>query len=387
MTSIMNSPLTSKVSLRLYTLYFLKLGSVVFGGPIVLASRMHKDLVEDKKWITNEEYIEGMALAQLAPGPLATQLAIYIGWLRAGILGANIAAVSFLLPSFLIVIALSELYIRYESLTWLQGAFYGIGASVIAIVFQGAYKLTKRTLANDKLLWTVAITSALVTYLTETEFVSLFLLAGIVAIIIKTPLHFNAFSKKSLIALPWLFTGIHGPEKPETLWSIWTFFSKSGAVVFGSGLAIVPFLHGGVVNDFHWLTERQFLDAVAIAMITPGPVVITVAFIGYLVSGFTGAFVAALGVFLPCYLFVIIPAPFYRKFSKNVQIKAFVEGVTSAAIGAIAGAALILGRRAIVDLPTIALAISTIFILAKFKKIPEPLIILGAGLIGIAIQS
>jgi chromate transporter len=169
------------------------------------------------------------------------------------------------------------------------------------------------------------------------------------------------------------------------LWQIGIFFAEAGAFVFGSGLAIVPFLYGGVVNEHHWLTERQFVDAVAVAMITPGPVVITVGFIGYLVAGFPGALVAALATFLPCYFFTIIPAPYFKKHGKHPGVIAFVDGVTAAAIGTITGAVIVLGKRSITDLPTILLAVTTVALLWKFKKIPEPAIVAAAALIGLAV--
>jgi chromate transporter len=183
-----------------------------------------------------------------------------------------------------------------------------------------------------------------------------------------------------------LLTGLGATASFGVLLDILWFFTKAGAFVFGSGLAIVPFLHGGVVNEYHWLTERQFLDAVAVAMITPGPVVITVAFIGYLVAGPAGAFMASLGVFLPTYLFVVIPAPYYRRIAHNVQIQAFVAGVTAAATGAIGGAAVVLGRRAIVDVPTVLIAAATLLVLVKAKKAPEPLLILAAGVVGVVLR-
>jgi chromate transporter len=157
--------------------------------------------------------------------------------------------------------------------------------------------------------------------------------------------------------------------------------------VFGSGLAIVPFLYGGVVKEYQWLNEQQFVDAVAVAMITPGPVVITVAFIGFLVAGFPGASVAAFATFFPCYIFTILPAPYFKKYGKHPAIKAFVDGVTAAAIGAIAGAVVVLSKRMISDIPSIIIALATIGILLKFKKIPEPAIILVAALIGVVIKS
>ncbi len=368
--------------------YFLKLGTFVFGGPVVLCDHMRQDLVEDKKWITPEEYNEGFSLSQMAPGPLAAQLAIYLGWARGGILWATIAGVAFVLPSFIMVLLLAALYIKYGGLPWIQGAFYGIGSTVIAIMVSSSYKLSKKSFKKDYVLWGVGIISAVVTIWTESENVFLFLLSGIALALFRgrkmtttglTPGLFFADSS-------WLMTGIHGVSNSAALWEIFLFFAKAGAFVFGSGLAIVPFLHGGVVTEHAWLSEKQFLDAVAVAMITPGPVVITVAFIGYLISGPVGAVVGALGVFLPCYLFVIIPAPYYSKFAKNLTIRAFIDGVTAAAVGSIAGATVILGRRALIDVPTVALFLVSSFIILKVKKIPEPIVILLVGLVGVFIQ-
>jgi chromate transporter len=163
------------------------------------------------------------------------------------------------------------------------------------------------------------------------------------------------------------------------------FFAKAGAFVFGSGLAIVPFLYGGVVHDHQWLSERQFVDAVAVAMITPGPVVITVGFIGYLIAGLPGAVVAAVGTFLPCYLFTILPAPYFKKYGKRPALVAFVDGVTAAAIGAITGAVIVLAQRSIVDLTTALLALVVIGLLWKVKKLPEPLLVALAAIIGLLV--
>src|SRR5438876_708642 len=335
-------------TLRALVLYFARLGTFGFGGPIVLTATMRKDLVETRGWITEGEYREGLALAQLAPGPLAAQLAIYLGWVRFGVFGATAVAFSFIAPSFVMVIGLAAAYVRLGGLPWMQGAFYGIGAVVIAIIARSAQKLVQRTLSKDRLLWLVFAVSAATTAWTESEIVWLFLASGVFIMLAR---HMSARKATALSAIPlWLITGLHGPASTGTLMQIFWYFAEAGAFVFGSGLAIVPFLHGGVVNQMHWLTERQFLDAVAVAMITPGPVVITVSFIGYLVGGFAGAALAALGVFLPCYVFVILPAPHFKRFAQNTRIKAFVDGVTAAAVGAIAGAAFVLGRRAIYDI-------------------------------------
>jgi len=378
---------THPYSLRELCGYFLRLGTFGFGGPIALVGYMQRDLVEERRWVSEQDYREGLALAQLAPGPLAAQLAIYLGWVRGRLLGATLVSIAFILPSFVMVLALAALYLRFGGIGWMQGAFYGIGAAVIAIIVRSAVKLTRMTLAQDRLLWTLFTVAAAITAWTESEVVWVFLASGVAALLIKAPPRLRggpATTAFGLLPLPsWLLSGLHGPATEGTLWTIALYFTEAGAFVFGSGLAIVPFLYGGVVEHYQWLSDRQFLDAVAVAMITPGPVVITVAFIGYLAAGPLGATVASIAVFLPCYLFTVIPAPHFRRFARNRQIRAFVDGVTAAATGAIAGAAFVLGRRAIIDLPTVLIALSTFLLLAKVKKVPEPLVILAAGVVGI----
>jgi chromate transporter len=367
--------------------YFLWLGTFGFGGPIALCGYMQRDLVERRRWVSPEDYKEGLALAQLAPGPLAAQLAIYLGWVRARVLGATLVGVAFVLPSFLMVLVLSAVYLRYGGLSWMQGAFYGIGAAVIAIIARSAWKLVKMTLARDRLLWAISIVAGVVTAWTESEIVWVFIGGGLLGLVARGLPGLGSRATAAAVAPIWLVSGLHGPAASETLWRIWWYFAEAGAFVFGSGLAIVPFLYGGVVERFHWLTERQFLDAVAVAMITPGPVVITTAFIGYLVAGPLGATVAAFGVFFPCYLFVIVPAPYFRRFAGNRAVKGFVDGVTAAATGAIAGAAVVLGRRAIFDLPTTLIALGTLGALIYLRRIPEPLVIVAAGVVGLALTA
>ena len=370
--------------------YALKLGTTGFGGPVALVGYMHRDLVEHRKWISEEQYREGLALAQLAPGPLAAQLAIYLGYVHYRILGATLVGAAFVLPSFLIVVALGWAYVRYGGLPWIQAVFYGVGAAVIGIIANSAYKLTKKTLGRDNLLWFIYLVSAVLTVVTESEIVWLFLGAGVLTWLVRAPPK-NWFSKNISPAVAAL------PVDPHTVvalfpaldWNqllqIGIFFAEAGAFVFGSGLAIVPFLYGGVVNEYHWLNDRQFLDAVAVALITPGPVVITVGFIGYLVAGFPGAVVAALATFLPCYLFTVIPAPYFSKYGKLAGVKAFVDGVTAAAIGTIAGAVVVLGERSIIDLATAVMALLTLVALLKFKKLPEPVLVAVAAVLGIAL--
>jgi len=351
------------MTFRALIAYFLRLGATGFGGPVALAAAMERDLVAERAWFTPDQYRDGLTLAQLAPGPLAAQLAIYLGWAAYGFSGATAVAIAFVLPSFVMVLALSMAYVHYGEMPWIAHAFYGIGAAVIAVILRGAVRLASRTLAKDPTLWALFAINAIVTAVTERELVSLILVSGFVLLAVRL---------RGLLALP----------LSETLWQIALYFGQAGAVVFGSGLAIVPFLHGGVVEKYHWLSERQFLDAVAVAMITPGPVVITVAFIGYLVAGAAGALVAAVAVFLPCYLFVVIPAPYFHRIVGNRPLRLFIDGVTAAAVGAIAGAVIVLGRRALIDLGAAAIFVAALLLL-QWKRVPEAIVVVAAGVVGL----
>jgi len=371
--------------------YFLKLGSTGFGGPVALVGYMHKDLVETKKWISEDEYKQGLALAQLAPGPLAAQLGIYLGFVHHRIIGATAAGLAFILPSFIMVVLLGIAYKLFGGLPWMHAVFYGVGAAVIGIIIMSSYKLTiksigKFNLASFKtnwLLWLFYIAAAVITYITEQENILLFVGAGLLYMFVKAPPKISAGKVANTFVL--LQIGFWDYQA-STLQKIAIFFTKAGAFVFGSGLAIVPFLHSGVVTQNHWLTEQQFVDAVAVAMITPGPVVITVGFIGYLVAGFPGACVAALATFLPCYLFTVIPAPYFHKIAKNKPVKAFVDGITAAVVGALVGAVIVIAKRSITDIPTAVIAIATIFALLYIKKVQEPYIILAAAIAGILLK-
>lgn len=373
-------------ALRVLLGYFLRLGALGFGGPIALVGYMQRDLVEERKWIAKEDFLEGLAFSQLCPGPLAAQLAKYIGWLQGGTLGATLTGAAFILPSFLMVLGLAWLYVHFGQLGWIQGMFYGIGAAVSAIIVRSAWKLIQKTLGKDYLLWALFSALAITTVWTQSEIVWLFVLSGLVSLLVKAPPRLRGKTAGAAVVAPGLVTGLLGTASMGTVASVFFFFLKAGAFVFGSGLAIVPFLYGGVVGKFHWLTERQFLDAVAVAMITPGPVVITSGFIGYLVAGPVGACAAALAVFLPPYLLVIFVAPYYRRFAQNRQVKAFVQGVTAAAVGAIAGAAVILSRRAVVDVPTVMIAVTAFAVLLWFKRIPEPMLIAAAAIAGVLLR-
>jgi len=360
--------------------YFLRLGTWGFGGPIALAGYMQRNLVEEKRWFTKQEFLDGLALAQLAPGPLAAQLAMYLGLLRGGTLGASLIAVAFIAPSFLMVLALSFFYVKFGGLPWMQAAFYGVGAAVVAIIARSAIKLIKTAIGKDKLLWVIFLVLLAATAITEREIVWLFLAGGLLSLLVKARPNLSP----SLNSFALLTSGSVSAGT-SLFFQILIFFTKASLFVFGSGLAIVPFLHGGIVLERHWLTEQQFIDAVAVAMITPGPVVITVGFIGYIVHGWSGAMAAALGVFLPVYLVVVIAGPFYKKFAGNPQLRAFVQGVTAAATGAIAGAAIVLARRSVMDVPTTLIAIICLLLLFKWK-IPEPLLISAAAISGLLLH-
>jgi chromate transporter len=376
------------VSTRSLAAYLLRLGAVGFGGPIALVARMHRDLVEERRWFAEREYREGLTLAQLAPGPLAAQLAMYLGWARGGAAGAALAGLAFVAPSLLLVLGLSVIYVRYGRLAWLEDAFYGVGAAVIAVIARSTTKLARTTLGSDRLLWALFAVNAVVTAWTESERLSVIAASGVVAVVARGGAGSRSVDEVLPALLPpgLLALGTTDAVAASVVSQLFWFFVKAGLVVFGSGLAIVPFLYGGVVEHFGWLTERQFLDAVAVSMLTPGPVVITVAFIGYLVAGLPGALAAAAGVFLPTYLVVVVAAPYFRRVAGSVRARTFVDGVTAAVTGALAGAVLVLGRRAITDAPTAVLGVISLAVLLRWGRVGEPLLLLAAAGAGIALR-
>jgi chromate transporter len=377
------APVAARYTLWQLVRYMLALGTWGFGGPVALVGYMYRDLVERRQWIGESDYKEGLTLAQLMPGPLAAQLAIYLGYVHYRVRGATLAGIAFVLPSFLMVVAIGAAYVAYGGIGWMQSVFYGVGAAVIGIIAMSAYKLTTKNIGKDRLLWAIFLASAAVTVITESEIVWVFLGGGVLVWLWRAPPRLRGLhavgvplaAAFSLAAVDW-----------HKLGQIGAYFAYAGSFVFGSGLAIVPFLYGGVVKEYAWLTDRQFVDAVAVAMITPGPVVITTGFIGFLVAGFWGAVTAAGATFLPCYLFTILPAPYFKKHGQRPAIVAFVDGVTAAAIGAITGAVIVIGQRSIIDWVTGTLALVTVAVLWRFKKIPEPAIVLVAALIGLVVQ-
>lgn len=372
--------------------YFLKLGTIGFGGPVALVGFMHRDLVEQRRWITEDTYKLSLALAQIMPGPLAAQTAIAIGYFEGGILGATLVGLAFIIPSFLMVVAISLAYVAYGGLWWMQALFYAIGATVIAIIAIAAYKLARSTNKKDPLLWGIFAMLGVVTVWAQAELAEFFILAGLLVLLARAWPGWKgaAVMTSGAVALAgtilllefWLRQAGTTSGSEHLLAQILLFFTKAGAFVFGSGLAIIPFLQQGVVQQFGWLNEHQFLDAVAVAMITPGPVVITVAFIGFLVAGMAGAVMASVGIFLPVYVFTVLPAPWFKRHRGNPQLKAFVDGATAAATGAITGAVIVLGMRAITDWATAIIALVSFAVLWRYK-ISEPIIVSISAIVGL----
>lgn len=328
------------IPFRRYVRYFLGLGTWGFGGPIATVGYMQRDLVERKGWISRGDFLDGVAY----------------------------------------------LYVRFQGFSAVQWLFYGIAPAVMAIIALAAVKLARLTNAKDLRLWVIAAVIMGVTALTGAEIAILFIAAGLVMVLWDAPPAFlRRGGSPSLLGVVLPFSVFTGIATAGTLVALGLFFLKAGAFIFGSGLAIVPFLREGVVDQHHWLTERQFLDAVAIGLISPGPVVITAAFIGYIVGGVAGAGVSTVAIFLPIYLGVVVPGGWFIRHRGNPQIKAFVKGATAAAAGAIAGATIVLTRQAVVDFPTAGILVASLLFVWRFKN-REPFLVLLAGAAGILMK-
>jgi chromate transporter len=370
--------------------YFLGLGTWGFGGPIATVGYMQRDLVGKRAWLSRKDFLDGVALGQTMPGPLAAQVVMWVGYLQRGALGALGTSLIFILPSFVLVLAVAFLYVQYQGLAVVQAVFYGVAPAVMAIIAFAAVKLARLTNQRDARLWVISIVILAVTALTGAEIALLFLAAGFVMVLWDAPPRFlkrsSGLSNLLLVGtLPVNFSIATGTATAATLLTLGLFFLKAGAFIFGSGLAIVPFLREGVVVQHQWLTERQFLDAVAMGLITPGPVVITAAFIGYLVGGFAGAAIATVAIFTPIYLGVVIPGGWFIRHRDNARVKAFVKGATAAAAGAIAGATVILTRDAVVDLRTLAILLVSLVFVWRFKN-KEPILVVLAAATGILLK-
>ena len=365
--------------------YFLRLGTTGFGGPIALAGYMQRDLVERRRWFTQEEYLQGLAVSQTLPGPLAAQLAMWLGYVRRGFWGAVAAAVPFILPPFVIVSIVAALYVAFRGTTVIQALFYGIGPTVIALILRGAWKLLGVTVKNDRRLWAIFAVVTLITFAVRSEVAVLFVLAGFLGVLLYAPPGWLRRPAISPAAIPLgLGTLVTQAADPNVLVQLGIFFFKAGAFTFGSGLAIVPFLQQGVVRDYGWLTEREFLDAVAMGMITPGPVVITAVFVGYLVAGLPGATIAGIGVFLPPFLMVVLFAPWIIRYRKHPVVQGFTKGATAAAAGAIVGAAGVIATQVLVDVPTISIFGISLVILWRLR-VPEPALVAVSATVGLVL--
>jgi chromate transporter len=343
--------------------YFLRLGALGFGGPVALAHYMRRDLVDDRGWITAEQYEDGLALAAACPGPLAFQLGVYCGYVRNGIAGALAVAVAFALPPFVIVVAVAALYRHYAGAWWLRALFHGIAPAVVALIVKACWNLGKKTIGRDLRAWSFVVAACTVTIALQRELAPLFIVAGLLGIAV-----FGRKPRATAIAVSL---------------ELFLFFFKTGLLVFGSGLVIVPFLKTEVVDHYHWLGNAEFLDAVAIGMISPGPVVITATFVGYLLRGFTGAAAATLGIFLPPVLFVVLATPLLLRWRDSAALRGFIRGVSTAVVGVLVGTTWLIARTAIVDAAGLAIAVVALLVVTLTKRVPDPAVIAAAGIAGL----
>jgi chromate transporter len=360
--------------------YFLRLGALGFGGPVALVGQMERELVGGRSWLAKEEMRQAVAICQTMPGPLAIQVGIYLAYLRAGVLGAITGGVAFILPNFLIVVGLAALYVAYDGLPWMTAVFYGVSPAVIALILHSTWRLTKLGM-EDGIQWVIAAAAFAVTVILQTEVALIFILAGIIGVAWYAVPFKRPPAMIALAAVPAGAVATHAPTLP-LVGKLLAFFLKAGSLTFGSGLVIVPFLEKGIVQESHWLDARQFLVAVAIGMISPGPVVITATFVGYLVAGWWGSVAATVGIFLPSFAFVLVVAPLLVRFRGNAAVQGFVKGAYAAAIGTILGASILLGKIAVGDWLTAAVAVTSLVALFRWK-IGNPTLIAVAAVVGL----
>jgi chromate transporter len=362
--------------------YFLRLGLLGFGGPVALVGQMGRELADERAWLTKDEMREAVAICQSLPGPLAIQVGVYISYLRAGFWGAFAGGWAFILPNFVIVASLGALYVYLGDLKPVTAIFYGVSPAVIALILHSCWRLAKLGM-EDWLQWAIAAVCFVVTVTLRAEVALLFIAAGLVGILYYgNALGFRRTTTLA-IAAPVAATAPLGlAATNSTLVKILLFFLKAGSLTFGSGLVIVPFLEQGLVREYGWLDQRQFLIAVAIGMISPGPVVITATFVGYLVAGFWGSLVSTVGIFLPSFILVLIAAPTLARHRANPNVQGFVKGAYAAAIGTILGACLLLGRIAIGDWLTTLIGLASLAVLFRWK-VSNPLLIAAAAAVGL----
>jgi len=372
--------LDARGSIRELVAYFLRLGLLGFGGPVALVGQMERELVTERAWLSKEQMRESIAICQSLPGPLAIQVGIYIAYLRGGFWGAWAGGWAFILPNFVIVAALGALYVYFGDLPPVTAIFYGVSPAVIALILHSCYRLAKLGM-EDWVQWTIAGICLIVTVIVQAEVALLFIGAGIIGI-----LYYGQFKSRPPIALQIAAAPALAQLAPvasgSTLGKLLLFFLKAGSLTFGSGLVIVPFLEQGLVQQYGWLDQRQFLIAVAVGMISPGPVVITATFVGYLVAGFWGSLVSTVGIFLPSFILVLVAAPLLAKYRENPNVQGFVKGAYGAAIGTILGACILLGRIAIGDWLTALIGVLSLAVLFRWK-VSNPLLIAATAAVGL----
>ena len=378
-------PAPYTVALRRLALYFLKLGATGFGGPVALAHHMRRDLVETRGWLSEQEYADGLAIATACPGPLAYQLGVYCGYVRYGVGGALTVAVAFALAPFLCVSLIAALYQRFTGNWEVQALFYGIAPVVVALILKACWQLGRKTLGLNPATWIFALMAGGITLLVRRELVTLFILAGLAGCLVfrsrvagpspDAPAPPPASAGAGLV--------LAGGASAVPALKLFTFFFKTGLLVFGSGLVIAPFLKAYVVDQYHWLSDRQFLDALAVGLITPGPVVITATFVGYLLDGLRGAVAATAGIFAPAVLFTIVAAPLLRRYRSNRYVQGFVQGIVCAVIGTLVATSLLVARDALRDTLTVVLAVASLVAVLRWPRLPEPVLVLAGALAGV----
>ena len=365
-------------------MYFLRLGSLGFGGPAALCGQMERELVEQKGWLTKSEMRDAIAVSQSLPGPLAIQVGIFAAYVRGGFWGAWAGGWAFILPNFLIVTALGALYVQFNGFAWMTAVFYGVGPAVIALILHSCWRLAKLGM-EDWMQWVIASAAFVVTLILKAEVAILFLVAGVAGVVYYGSLfrHHRPTASAAILLLPAGGSAAPHAATPSIIGKLALFFLKAGSLTFGSGLVIVPFLEKGLVQDNGWLSPRDFLVAVAIGMMSPGPVVITATFVGFLVAGVWGALASTIAIFLPSFLFVLIAAPILRRHRGNPNVQGFMKGTYGAAIGTILGASVLLAKTVIGDLLTLSIALAALVLVFRFK-VSNPLLIAGAAAIGLA---
>jgi chromate transporter len=375
-------------SLPQMALYFLRLGALGFGGPVALASTMRRDLAEERGWITEDEYEDGLAIAAACPGPLAYQLGVYCGYVRHGVAGGLAVAVAFALAPFVIVVLAAWAYTRFSATRQLRALFYGVAPVVVALIVKGCWNLGRKTLRKDAAAWLFAAVACVVTVVVQRELTAIFLVAGALGVFVfakRTAAPADPAAPPKPPPSPALAIAAATGAGTGLTSKLFLFFFKTGFLVFGSGLVIVPFLKTYVVDQYHWLGNREFLDAVAIGMISPGPVVITATFVGYLLAGLPGAAAATAGIFSPAVLFTIFATPLLLRYRRQRHLAGFIRGITVAVVGVLVGTTWIVGKTAIGDVLTAVLAALSLAIVLFFRKLPEPLLVLAGALAGLVL--